>query len=120
METRDDVFSRGEKTMMKFNIVAMGDGRFGIVSDANVFATQEEASAYVLKRCRDRSFGRRVQGEQANDALIANIAVRLAGALIKCARERGPEERKKVAELHTELCRVCREEMYVEEQGLPR
>lgn len=100
--------------MATFNIVAMGDG-YGIVSSANVFATKDEAVAYVLKNCRARNLDRPAQGEEINDAQIACVGRRLAGALIRYARERSDDSTKKqVAALQAELCRVYRDQMLEE------
>ena len=102
--------------MMTFNVVAMGDGTYGIVSSANVFSTKDEATAYVLKHCRNRDFGRRAQGEEKSDAQIAAIGRPLADALNRFAREHRDDDKKEIARLHTELCRAYREEMFDEVQ----
>jgi hypothetical protein len=101
---------------MTFSIVDMGDGSFGVVSSANVFKTKDEAQAYVLRHCRNRDFGRRVQGEEACDVQVASAGRQVAAAFNKWARslDRGidKEDFKQVLIAATELCRVCRERQF--------
>jgi hypothetical protein len=50
-----------------------------------------------------------------SDQQIADVGRRLAEALRHAAKERGPEEKKVVAQLCTELCSVYRQEQEEDE-----
>lgn len=55
-----------------------------------------------------------------DDAVMATLARHLAETLMRYARERRPDDQKEIARLHTELCRVYRDEQQVEDaDGTP-